>query len=513
MDNKTEDYLDSLLSNISPEHKRQVQEKKSSDYKADFEKELEHMDMEEFVQDFEREIDREEGSEEGPSEQEFFDNLEGIVESAQKPKSEPGEEKKQDEDGFEVNTMEDDGWTQPAEGEEQKSSAEEKSPETPEESTEQEEKAPEAEERSQDEKELMDLLSEVSQNDEELSDIGNMLKADENNEQVGDQEVTEVSLEDIVGSEEEDSSGKKKKRKKKKKEKGEGESFFKKLSRALFGEDDEEEIQGGNKGDSAGSSGSSSPDAGLDGQELGSITDENLQILQELNGAGQGEPVSEEEDKKGKKKKKKKEKKPKQKKQKKPKEKKPKKPQKPKKPKEVDLSPPLPRGPVILIFVMGASIALFILLSSSLLNYNNDASSASAAYKDGDYVKAYQILEGMKLKDGEKELYDKVVVLASVQNEYQAGESLYLAGQYRKSLDSYICALGRFDVNQELAEESGAKEEFAALEEDIVLQLGEKFSVSPETAREIYALHDRKEYTRRIYDIVKSLGLLEEVEE
>lgn len=28
MDNKTEDYLDSLLSNISPEHKRQVQEKK-----------------------------------------------------------------------------------------------------------------------------------------------------------------------------------------------------------------------------------------------------------------------------------------------------------------------------------------------------------------------------------------------------------------------------------------------------------------------------------------------------
>ena len=85
-----------------------------------------------------------------------------------------------------------------------------------------------------------------------------------------------------------------------------------------------------------------------------------------------------------------------------------------------------------MIFVMGASIALFILLSSSLLNYNNDASSASAAYKDGDYVKAYQILEGMKLKDGEKELYDKVVVLASVQNEYQAGESLYLAGQYRK---------------------------------------------------------------------------------
>ncbi|MCM1257550.1 MAG: hypothetical protein NC307_06815 [Roseburia sp.] len=510
MDNKTEDYLDSLLSNISPEHKRQVQEKKSSDYMADFEKELEHMDMEEFVQDFEREIDREEGAEEGTSEQEFFDNLEDIVEGAQKPETDSGaEEKSQDEESFEVNTMEDDDWTQ-SEGEDkqdtdsQETAAAQEEGAAEVESAAENESAPKSDDRTEEEKDLMQLLSEVSDNDEELSGIENLLNADENNESVEESSGdTEVSLSDIAGDEDEDASGDGKKKRKKKKEKREGETFLQRISRILFGEDDEEEIEGGKR---------SVADA-LEGQELGSVSDENLQILQELDSVGQGGDGSAEENKKDKKKKKKKEKKPKPKKQKKPKEKKPPKPKKPKKPKEVDLSPPLPRGPVILIFVMGASLILFIMLSANLINYKNDVNAATASFKSTDYVKAYQVLEGMKLKEGDQELYQKTLVLAQVQSEYLAGESLYLAGQYRKALDSYICALGRYDINYEKAVECDAEKEFSALEDFIVLMLDERFEVSPETAREIYALHNRKEYTKRIYDIVKNLGLLEEVEE
>lgn len=505
MDNKTEDYLDSLLSNISPEHKRQVQEKKSSDYMADFEKELEHMDMEEFVQDFERELDSEEEAGEGQSEQEFFDNLEDIVEGVQKPEGETkpeteagSEEEKQDGDIFEVNTMEDDGWTQSEETDSGEASAVES----------------EAEDdgRTGEEKELMELLSEVAQNDDDLSGIGDLLKADENNEPVEDSGGdTQISLSDIAGEGEEEESGKGKKgrKKKKKKEKREGETFFQKISRVLFGEDNEEEIEGGKRSVAGADANAAAPES----QELGSISDENLQILQELDSAGAGGDDSSEEDKKGKKKKKKKEKKPKPKKQKKPKEKKPPKPKKPKKPKEVDLSPPLPRGPVVLIFVMGASLMLFILLSANLLNYNNDVKAATASFNQADYVEAYQLLEGMKIKKGDEELYKKTLVLAQVQSEYQAGEILYTAKQYRKSLDSYICALGRYDINYEQAVEAGAEEEFAELEKKIVFQLDECFGVSPETAREIYATRSRKEYTKQIYDIVKALGLLEETEE
>ena len=47
------------------------------------------------------------------------------------------------------------------------------------------------------------------------------------------------------------------------------------------------------------------------------------------------------------------------------------------------------------------------------------------------------------------------------------------------------------------------------LAEQIAAQLAERFSVSTDTAREIYVIKDRKEYTNRIYEIVDALGLME----
>lgn len=496
---KTEDYLDSLLGSISPEHKRQVQEKKSSDYMADFEKELEHMDMDEFVQDFEREIDREESEGSGQTEEEFFDNLTGIVQNAQKTnddaqKEEVKEGAKGGEEGFEVNTMDDDSWTNQGEGQREDGSS------VPDE-----------------QKELMDLIEEVSQNDEELSGIGDLLKADENNESLEEPGASDISLAD-ADEEEEEGSGKKKK-KKKKKEKREGETFMQKLSRILFGEDDEEEISNQKKENSVPvdiDSLSASEEVVPEDQQLSNISDENLQILQELgskessgSGAGGGAPEGEEEDKKGKKKeKKKKEKKPK-----KEKKKKEKKPKKPKKPKEVDLSPPLPKGPVILIFIMGASIILFVMLCANLVTYSNDITAATVSYDEADYVKAYQVLEGMKLKEEDAALYQRVLILAKVQNEYVAGDSLFAVGEYTKALDSYVCALGRYDANYQEAIDFGAGSEYTPLEEIIITKLKEQFDVSPETARELYALQNRGEYTKKIYDIVKALGLKTENDE
>lgn len=482
--NKTEAYLDSLLSSISPEQKRQVQEKKDSRYMADFERELEHMDMEKFVQDFEKEIDREEnggGSESSQTEEEFFENLEGIVENAQGMKKDSPD---QGEENFEVNTMADDSWTNTGSDgglEESGGSAD----------------------GSGDETDFMDVLAESArESDEALSAVNDILAKNEVSD--SSEGITEVSLSDIV--DEGDSSGKKKK--KREKGQGKGKGFWQKLSRVLFGEDDKEESPG-----SADSEGISDEFV-LEGGEIETISAENLQILQELEGGGSGGSADEaQEDAKGQKGKKKKEKKKKPKKEKKPKEKKPrkeKKPKKPKKPKEVDLSPPLPKAPVILIFVMGISIIILVLLCANLLNYSQDITVAKKAYQEKDYVKAYQTLEGMKLKTEDEALYQQALVMARVQSEYVAGDNLYAIGEYTRALDSYICALGRFDANQEDAVVYGAGKEYGMLEEMIVVRLSEQFNVSPETAREIYGLEDRSEYTIRIYQIVKSLGMIEE---
>ena len=213
-----------------------------------------------------------------------------------------------------------------------------------------------------------------------------------------------------------------------------------------------------------------------------------------------------------KKEKKAKEKKPKEKKPKKvkkPKKEKPKKEKAPKKPKPVDLSPPLPKVPVILIFIMAVSAGAFVLISSNLMGYSSSITAAKSAYNAQDYVEAYRQLAGVEPKEEDEEFNGRIILLAGVQGEINKGNALYESGQYTMALDAYICALGRYDANYDDAAFYGAEAEYDILASQAQTQMSEKFGVSAETAREIYKLSDRTEYTYRIYHIVKDLGLLQ----
>lgn len=50
--------------------------------------------------------------------------------------------------------------------------------------------------------------------------------------------------------------------------------------------------------------------------------------------------------------------------------------------------------------------------------------------------------------------------------------------------------------------------EYYILADQAQARLADNFGVSSETAIELYGLTDRTEYTCRIYDIVKALGLV-----
>lgn len=77
---RTEDYLDSLLNNVSPERKAEADRKRRrnrADFIDDFERELNDADISDFARDFESELD-------SPAEDGFFGGLEGIVNEAKK---------------------------------------------------------------------------------------------------------------------------------------------------------------------------------------------------------------------------------------------------------------------------------------------------------------------------------------------------------------------------------------------------------------------------------------------
>ena len=297
--------------------------------------------------------------------------------------------------------------------------------------------------------ELIDLLAGMS-GDSDIAEITDMLKAHDSDQQMFGDEMTDLDFSGAPGKEKKKKpkkeKAKKEKPKKQPKEKKAGKDssggFKTKLARALFGDDDEDELEAGGT---------------IDGINAENISAENRSILKEMD---------QEQPKKGKKKK---EKKP-------PKEKK----EKEKKPKEK--WEPIPVKPLILTALLGVSVVVLVVLGSNLLGYSSAVQSAEDAYSRGEYLEAYRELEGMGVK----------------------------AGMYAEALDALIQALDRYDMYAADAAEAGASSEYEAMYTRVEQELFNNFSVMTEEARQIYASEDRKEYTVRLQELLRRIGLLTE---
>lgn len=366
-----------------------------------------------------------------------------------------------------------------------------------------------------DNQDLMDLL----QSEGDFSDIGDMLKADEDDVALSDDEMDglgDFSLDEIMETTseeeetEEDSPKRKKKDKKQKSDNGkEASGFIQRLSQVLFGDDEEQEKK----------------------QEpvkvtpvtvapsIEDLSDENLQILQALEGGGTAveEPqpeVESEEEVKARKKQEKKEKKEKAKAEKKEKkeaakrakaEKAAKKPKKVKKPKEPDNTPPLPKKPVILVFVMVASFLTLVIVGTNLFGYSNSMSEAEHNYELGNYELAYREVSGLVLKETDIETCEKYRVMATVAGEFSAYQSFMESNLYDMALDSLIRTVGRCQKYQAEAELYGCAQEMTRLREQTTGALA-SFGLTEEQALELYAIEGRDEYSEKVYAQIELAG-------
>ena len=183
------------------------------------------------------------------------------------------------------------------------------------------------------------------------------------------------------------------------------------------------------------------------------------------------------------------------------------KPAKVKKPKEVDNTPPLPKKPVILIFIMAISIFALILLGSNNIQYAQDVGTAKTEYANGEYIKAYESIAGMSVKKRDQSLYDKAKIMANVQQEYDAYLTMMDLKEYELALDALVRGIGRCD---NFADDVAALEATGELElarGQLVQGLSDSFGVTVDQARELYALHKRKDYTKALQEILKNLDL------
>ena len=333
---------------------------------------------------------------------------------------------------------------------------------------------------------IMNLLNGFSE-DEALSDIGKMLEADEQSVSLEDLGAEPENLTHAAELAENDRSKRAKGAKKDKKN-----GFLAKLLDLLFGEDEDAE---------------DSLQHVEEAKDLDNISDENLEILRAMNG-DMMELSDEKPAKKGKKEKKKKEKKQKEPKEKKQKEPKPKKPKKEKKPKEKGpREKPLPRGPVIMIWLLALSVFAFVFISNNLLSKSNALLAAERCFDRGDYVSSYGELVSVKIGESETQLYERAKVLAGVQQELNSFYSMMEVRKFDLALDCLVRALGRSDLHMAEAEEWGVTTQMDALVSETTMQLEDQFNVTAAQARELYAIEDRDEYSLALDEVLKGLGL------
>ena len=337
---------------------------------------------------------------------------------------------------------------------------------------------------------LMDMLSDS----DDLSELGDLLSSADEDKPVEDgdsigafaQAEMDTQEQEMEGEEAPDEPDKKKRGKKKKeqKEKGEKTGFLARLSKLFFGEEEAEadvldEIT----------------------DQTSGMSEENKKILEELEAAGE---LTEKKPKKEKKKKEKKKKEPKPKKPKKVKEPKPK---KEKKPKEIDNTPPLPKGPVIAIVIMVASLFGLILVGVNLLGYQSNINLAKDAYGKGSFVEAFSELQGLKIREKDTEFYNQLQVLAVVSEKYQDYLVFENNGKHDIAMDNLICAYGRYDLNKQKAQDYNCSVEYEQLGGKIIKSLLEDYDMTGEEALQMYNAKNRKEYTLQLHAKLKALGL------
>ena len=323
------------------------------------------------------------------------------------------------------------------------------------------------------------------------------------------------------GQEEEDSAHPPKKKRKERKKSGQKQGLFARIKAffASLSEDEEEEETAdhltqegsetkGNKAEkdlATGHEGPKEKNPAKEEEQLASLTEENSQVLKELN----------EEDAQAAEKKKKKKKKPK-------KEKKPKKAPKPKKPKK---APEPPQGPppkrippkrIILVGVFAVTFGILVYLPSEVFPEPLVVKQAKSSYKKGEYWNTYKDLYGKAavLTKDQQEDFKKAEVISKMQRYYdEYADYSSVVGKEPEALNALIKGVGRYDEIYKEAKETGdskVEEEVSNTYNDLVTALQDDYHLTDDLAKQLYAIEDPIEYTIRLQWITGVRGAAEE---
>ena len=133
------------------------------------------------------------------------------------------------------------------------------------------------------------------------------------------------------------------------------------------------------------------------------------------------------------------------KKEKKPKEKKQKKEKKPKEKKffSKDDMQKVSFSKILVIILLSVIICIGIVVSSKIVNYKINLNNANELYLSGNYSQAYEILNGMDIKDKDKDFYEKTRIMANLYQGISSYDNYIAIGDTTSAIISLVNAVSR----------------------------------------------------------------------
>ncbi|MCQ2506705.1 MAG: hypothetical protein MJ113_05975 [Lachnospiraceae bacterium] len=160
-------------------------------------------------------------------------------------------------------------------------------------------------------------------------------------------------------------------------------------------------------------------------------------------------------------------------------------------------------GVVVILCILGIAIVLSI-FGSSIVTYNLSLRHANQSFERKEYNDAYDEICGLKIKSGDKELYDKVMTVMFINKQLNSYINYSYLGDEKKALDSLIKGLQKYDKYFDLARRIGIQDDVDYVRSEILKCLEEDFDLDETSAMILSRMSDKDKYSLFVDEIVNT---------
>ena len=154
-----------------------------------------------------------------------------------------------------------------------------------------------------------------------------------------------------------------------------------------------------------------------------------------------------------------------------------------------------------IVFVFFGLVAAFVVAGTNIFDYRTSVDRATEYFKEDEYSAAYEQLNGLEIKEKDKELYEKVQMVMYVDKELNSYRNYTSIRMYPEALHSLLRGLEKYDVHLNDAMELDVTEDYDKVRNKILSELSNEYDMTEKEAYRLIKEEDQTDYSQKVIKI------------